>query len=346
MSLYSKIRLRVLKNLFRFGMPLSKKDSNPITWGIIGLGYMAETMATAIVFSNSSVVKAVASRHIGKARKFASKHKAKNFYGSYEELINNQNLDINVIYIATPVDTHFDLVKACLKAGRNVICEKPMVTSRKQLEELSTLARVNNCFLMEAMWMQCLPTFKKALELVNNGDLGDLQYIRIELNKSEVFEPENHIKNQGVLANYGVYALSFMSLFIPTIPPLVNVKKVCISDTNVDSNWSIQVSNGPVEVVINLSSSLELTNKAIVIGEKGSLTWQSPFNRTNTIVLKDEFNREVSTFNFKYQFEGFEYQVNEVANCIRLGKLESSSVPLARSHATLRWLEKLQQQEN
>ena len=94
-----------------------------IKWGIIGLGKIAEKFASDLPFTENGVLHAVASRSSDKARDFAKRYGAPNAYGDYESILNCKDLD--VIYIATPHNLHYENTMMCLKAGKAILCEKP-----------------------------------------------------------------------------------------------------------------------------------------------------------------------------------------------------------------------------
>ena len=84
-----------------------------------------------------------------------------------------------------------------------------------------------------------------------------------------------------------------------------------------------------------------ITSKAAVYGESGSIEWNAPFNRTDTIVLYDKEGKEIERYSCDYGFEGFEYEIDEVQKCIRNGETESRIVPLESSHTVLKMVESL-----
>ena len=133
-------------------------DKNYISFGIIGLGAMASVFCDAVSKSPFAKVEAVASRSLEKAQAFVLKKNVAKYYGSYNDMIEDEGLKLDVIYIATPIFCHYELIKLCIGAHKNVLCEKPIVTNAREFEELQRLAEEAHCFLMEGMWMKCLPT--------------------------------------------------------------------------------------------------------------------------------------------------------------------------------------------
>lgn len=333
-----KILNRLKKEWRKTPLGRTKKNENPLRWGIIGLGYMAETFSCAIDGSKDDVVYAVASRSLDKAKAFAKNHGGCRAYGSYEDMVNDKSLDLDIIYIATPVKYHYEHVKLCLEAGENVLCEKPITSTLEQLDELMELAKKHNCFLMEGMWMKCLPTFQKACQWINEGKIGDIELVRVDFYKREHIREGYAIYNAseggGVLRDFGVYAIAFMEHFLGGYPDELTGKSR-ISSHEIDADWQITAKKKNVQAFVNLSSNFGTLSKAVVIGRKGFVEWNSQFNRTNTVTLYDANGVHVETFATNYEYEGFEYEIKEVHKCIREGKKESNIATLAGTLNTM-----------
>jgi dihydrodiol dehydrogenase / D-xylose 1-dehydrogenase (NADP) len=93
-----------------------------LKWGIVSAGAIAQDFATAMISlqSNYHVLQAVGARNLQDAEKFAKRFNIPSFYGSYEELIADN--DINVVYVASVNKTHKDIVVKALNAGKHVLC--------------------------------------------------------------------------------------------------------------------------------------------------------------------------------------------------------------------------------
>lgn len=339
-----KILNRLKKEWRKTSLGRTKKNDNPLRWGIIGLGYMAETFSCAIDGSKDDVVYAVASRSMDKAKTFANNHGGCMAYGSYEDMVNDESLKLDVIYIATPVKYHYEHVKLCLEAGKNVLCEKPITSTLEQLDELMELAKKHNCFFMEGMWMKCLPTFQKACRWINEGKIGDVELVRVDFYKREHIREGYAIFNAneggGLLCDFGVYAIAFMEHFLGGYPDELTGKSR-ISSHGIDADWQITAQKRNVYAFVNLSSNFGSLSKAVVIGRKGFVEWNSQFNRTNTVTLYDANGVQVEIFAANYEYEGFEYEIKEVQKCIREGKKESNIATLAGTRNTMQIINSL-----
>lgn len=132
-----------------------------LKWGILATGGIAESFARDLWPSPETrdvkdiehkVVAAASSSSAKRAEDFLKEVRAVDgakAYGSYKELVQDPNVDI--IYVATPHSHHYQNVRLCLEAGKNVLCEKAFTTNAAQLETLVKIAKEKNLFLMEAV---------------------------------------------------------------------------------------------------------------------------------------------------------------------------------------------------
>lgn len=314
----------------------AKKTANPIRWGIVGTGNMAEVFGRTIDHSTDGIIEAVASRTKTKAEKYAKKHFNCKAYDTYEALVNDSKIDI--IYIATPVKQHYDNIKMCLLNKKNVICEKPLVENLEQMLELKDIAKKNNCFFMEGMWMKCLPTYQTALKWIRDGRIGDIDLIKVDFYKHELINTNLTIfdKNNagGVLNDYGIYAIAFPLGFIEGD---IEVQGDCrMSKYEIDTDWQINMKTNKEKIFINISSDFEGTSRAALIGKEGSIVWEPQFNRTNKLLLYNAEGVQMESFVANYSDQGFEYEVSEVHKCLRKGLKESVLVTLSSTENALK----------
>ena len=159
---------------------LREKKRNIQRIGIIGTGriagrFMSEARAVSGVETQS-----VYNPHPVSALRFAEQWDL-NAYRTVEDFLQS----IDAVYIASPHETHYGYAKAALEAGKNVICEKPMVLERKQAEELFHLARDKNLTLMEGIKTAYCPGFHKLLGVACSGKIGAIRNIEACFTKLE-----------------------------------------------------------------------------------------------------------------------------------------------------------------
>ena len=136
-------------------------------------------------------------------------------YGSYEELVKDDNIDI--IYIATPHSHHYQNAMLCLEAGKNVLCEKAFTVNAEQAKKLAEKAREKDLFLMEAVWTRYFPLSIYVRDLITSGKLGNVTRAfadnSMNLNPEESFADDKHrMVNMdlagGALLDLGIYSLT------------------------------------------------------------------------------------------------------------------------------------------
>jgi predicted dehydrogenase len=296
-------------------------------WGILGAGRIAEKFCTALNFVEGASVYAVASRDGENAKAYATKFKATKFYDKYEDLMQDENVDI--IYIATPHAFHFEQTMACVKKAKHVLCEKPMALSYRQTVAMIEAAKENKVFLMEGMWTACMPFIEKIKKLIDDDVIGKLQYVSADFGFNAPVDLEGRLYNKslggGSMMDVGIYPLFFVTLLLGEPSLAKAVYK--LSATGVDEYMNV-VLQYPDGKTASLLSSIYFNTavEAEIIGTKGRIKIENPwFKATDiSVYLADE---SVQKFSMPHLSNGFEYEIMEVMNCLDKGLLESEKMP-------------------
>ena len=300
-------------------------------WGIIGLGKIAHKFAQDLLLVEEANLFGVASRDIDKATIFASNHKAQIAYGSYQELMNDPNID--VVYIATPHIFHCKYTIMALEAGKAVLCEKAFGMNRSQVERMIAKSKEKNLFLMEALWTRFLPSTEKLLQLLQNDSIGDLKSMRADFGFKADFDPNKRLFNKqlggGALLDIGLYPV-FLSLLTLGIPKEMKAMAT-MSSTEVDSSCVMLFNYAAGQTAI-LDASLVASTplEAWLHGDTGSLKLHNPFHHTKEISYYKGHDF-VETFHEEIIGNGYYYEIIEVVNCLATGKIESDKMPLSFS---------------
>ena len=186
--------------------------SETFRWGLIGPGRIAHRFAKALSAPGAGTLYAVASRDCERARHFAHTYHAPHYYVSYDELIANPKVD--AIYIATPHNFHFEQAAACLKAGKPVLCEKPLTVTAAQTQALIELSHHHQVFLMEALWTRFLPVYQQVKSWLEQTRIGSILQVQANFGCQVERHESDRLLNPelagGVLLDMGVYCLSMM----------------------------------------------------------------------------------------------------------------------------------------
>ncbi|HEX2925466.1 MAG TPA: Gfo/Idh/MocA family oxidoreductase [Ruminiclostridium sp.] len=299
-----------------------------VRYGIIGLGGIANRFAGVLKTDEGSELTAVASSNRERAAAFALKYNAKKVCDSYLDLIRDK--DVDAVYIALTHNFHYEIVKKCLENGKAVICEKPLVTNKKDAEELAALSREKKVLLMEAMWTRFLPPVQKAKEWVSAGKIGDVRLIDAAFCFNAPFDPESRIFNPklagGGLYDTGVYVIEFTTGILGEDPEKVSgLATIC--ETGVDDFAVINMSfRSGALAMLSCGTRANAGKDARIYGTKGSIVVYEFFT-SRKCELYDNKNNLVETFEDNFE-DGFIFQIRHFNKLFQSGKLESDIIPL------------------
>ncbi len=151
-----------------------------IQYGILSTATIVPRFVKAVQNTNHSEVLAIASRSQNKADALAKELNIERAYGSYQQLYDDPEIDI--IYIATINENHYQDMMDALNHGKHVVCEKPFTLTTQQAREVFELAKAKNLFLMEAQKSVFLPVTLQIKEYIDQQKLGKL--LQVEMSSS------------------------------------------------------------------------------------------------------------------------------------------------------------------
>ena len=161
-----------------------------IRWGIIGAGKIAQRFVKSLAHESNSELYAVSCRTLAKAQQFADTYHALKAYGSYEELLQDPNVD--AVYITLPHGYHYIWSIKAIKAGKAVLVEKPAGINEFEIEGIMEVLKQHPALWMEAMKPRFTPLYQKVQALIQEGSLGDIQEIHTVLNSKQSDEVIQH----------------------------------------------------------------------------------------------------------------------------------------------------------
>ncbi|MCD0471765.1 Gfo/Idh/MocA family protein [Flavobacterium sp. JAS] len=293
-----------------------------IKWGIIGLGNIANQFAADLLLLEDAELTAVASRNKDKAAEFATKYNCKTAYGAYEELFEDNQVDI--IYIATPHDSHAELSIKALENGKHVLCEKPMTLSYLDAVRMIEASRKHNKFFMEAFWTRFIPTVQEVLEQVNQGIIGDVKYIKAdfafyadEKEGGRLFEKN---LGGGALFDIGVYPL-FLSYILLGKPNEIIAKSI-YNVNGIDLQTSMILQYDKAQAGLQASIISESDMKATISGTQGYIQLNAPWFIADGYSIFKEGKE--TNFSLPNLGKGYTHEAIECHKCIRNNEIEST----------------------
>lgn len=311
--------------------------------GIMGAGNIASVMAGTVNRMKGVKLYAVASREKVRAEVFAGKHGCKKAYGSYEELVKDNKVDL--IYIATPHSEHFENAKLCLANGKPVLCEKAFTANAYQAEELFRIAEENNVFITEAMWTRYMPMLTTIREVLGSGVIGELKTLTANL--GYVIDGVNRLKDPalagGALLDVGVYTLNFaLMLFGSSIE---KIHSCCTyTDTGVDQQNTITIQYVDGKYAVLNSSMVSLSDrKGIIYGTKGFAVIEN-INNFESIAVYDSSYKKIAEYKRPKQISGYEYEVEASIRAIRSRQLECAEMPHSETVRIMKMMDNLRKE--
>ncbi len=297
-------------------------------WAILGCGRIAGKFSGDLKLLPNANLYAAASRSLQKAEDFASKNGFDKAYGSYEEMVADPNVD--VVYVATPHSHHHEYAILCLNHKKAVLCEKAFAMNKNEAEEMISRAKKNNTFIMEAFWTMFQPSFIKAMEIVNSGELGKLKIVRSDFAFKALFDENRRLYNVklggGSLLDIGIYPV-FAALSSLGKPEIIKTfADFATTGSEETISMIFKYKDGEMASLTSSFAGFSPTQTEYWF-ERGYMVlnpkWHAP---TNITIWKD--GGEVQTFPSEHK-EGFGYQYEaaHVMECLDAGKIESDKMP-------------------
>ena len=170
-----------------------------LKWGVAGCGRFAEnSFLPAVRLTRKSTVVSLYSRDKNRSKTLSEKFGVQNSFDNYEEFLKS---DIDAVFVSSANSHHYEQVIKAAKAGKNILCEKPLAITSKQAEDMVNVCKENNVLLAVNYVHRFHPLVIKAKELIVNQKLGKLVSIDVHFNID--FPPDNNFRFKKVLSGGG-----------------------------------------------------------------------------------------------------------------------------------------------
>jgi predicted dehydrogenase len=257
-----------------------KSGQKPVVWGVLGASHFA-LMATIPAMQKAPLIriKALASRSLDKAKQAAAAANVPHAYGSYEELIADP--EIEAIYNPLPNNLHVPWSIKAARAGKHVLCEKPIALTASEAEELAKVQRETGKIIAEGFMVRYHPQWELVAQLIKSGRIGEVRAVQTAFSYTNT-DLEN-IRNQkevggGALYDIGGYAISTARLIFGTEP--TRVVGVCVRDprSGCDALTSAILDFGTGHANFVVGTQHVPYQVVHVFGTKGHVEVEIPFN--------------------------------------------------------------------
>jgi predicted dehydrogenase len=251
-----------------------------VKWGVLGVAKIAtEKVIPAMQRGEASEIAAIASRDLGKAKAAADKLGIARAFGSYEELLADG--DIEAIYNPLPNDLHVPWTVRALKAGKHVLCEKPIALTADEARALLAARESSGNLVAEAFMVRFHPQWRRAKELVASGAIGEVRAIQSFFGY-RLLDPEN-LRNRaiggGALYDIGCYAILTARYIFGAEP--VRVAAAIDRDPNFKTDRltsAIVEFPGSRHLTFTVATQLSPHQRVTIVGDAGRIEIMIPFN--------------------------------------------------------------------
>lgn len=298
----------------------NKYTAGKLNYGILSTSSITPRFIAAVRDSKDSQVTALASRSLEKAEEKAKLWQVPKAYGSYEELLKDEEID--VVYISTVNSLHYHYARLALEAGHHVLCEKPFTLSVEESRELFSLARKKGRFIMEAEKVVFLPVMQELKKRIQEGEFGKITMADF----SSSFDPGYNTwffdasKGGGPLYGNAIYSLQLLSYLFDC--PAIEARGLCTkSATGVENQFvaSILMENGLL-AANKTSTCAQTCHMAYLYGEKGFVEIPSYWKAQEAALHFSDGSVQRLSYPCAHELV---YEVEHVSACIKKGLCES-----------------------
>lgn len=275
--------------------------------GIIGTGRIAKRFLMEAKCVSGINVQGAYNPHEKSTKKFAHNYNIDGFR-TIDELYDNTD----IVYVASPHETHYQYVKGALEHGKHVICEKPFVMERRQAEELFQIAKEKKVILFEGIKTAYCPGFNKLIDVACSGLIGNIRYIDACFTKLED-------KNSRELTDK-IYGGSFTELGSYCLLPVIKLFGCEYEDVNFESIYgsgnidiftktSLKFKKGLATVTCGLGVKSE--GRLLIAGTKGYIVAEAPWWKTTYFEVHFEDETKVDKYSERFLGDGLRYEISD-----------------------------------
>lgn len=292
---------------------LRQKNSHIQRVGIIGTGRIAARFVPEAKLVSGVNVQGVYNPHTESAQAFADRWQ---IY-CYEDLKSFYE-DIDVVYIATPHETHYDYIKDALEHGKHVICEKPMALKRVQAESLFALAKKKGLILLEGVKTAYCPGFHKLLGVAASGSIGAIRNIEACFTKLEAPETREltDITYGGSFTELGSY------IMLPVLKLLgqdyVSYRFDSLrNEKGLDLFTKLSFTYPHALATLTCGLGVKSEGRLLISGTKGYIVAEAPWWKTSYFEVHYEDTSSVQKYSDTYLGDGLRYGISDFLTKLR-----------------------------
>lgn len=315
-----------------------------LRWGILATGNIAHSF-TSDLRTAGLTVSAVGSRRPQAAEEFAREFDIPNAHGSYEDLVNDP--DVDIVYVATPHGRHLEDASLALQAGKHVLIEKAVTLDADEAVALRDLAADAQLLVMEAMWTRYLPHMARIREIVAGGGLGEIRTVFADHTQRISSDPTHRLNalelGGGALLDLGIYPMSFIWDILGAPTGIRAVGRLGETGADTEVAASLTHASGAVSSFVT-SSRAAGPNTAHIVGTEGRIEIDAVWYCPTSFRVRTPDGRVVEEFETDIEGRGMQFQALYAEDLIAQGRIDSDLLPFDESVAIMRGLDEIRSQ--
>ena len=309
-------------------------SERPLRWGLLGTARINRSVIPPLRTSPGNRLVAVASRDLEKGQAYAREWGIDRVHGSYDALLADP--DVDVVYVPLPNHLHAEWSIRAARAGKHVLCEKPLALTVEEVDAMEAAARESGVVLAEAFMYRHHPQTLKARELVRAGEVGDVRFLRGTFTFPLSRPNDVRLRPEwggGSLWDVGCYPLSFTQFLLDAAPVEVFGSQT-IGPTGVDETFAGQLAfaNG-VLAQVDCGFRSPVRAEFEIVGTTGVLRVRHPWKPDPSqpiLLTRGEETVEVAI----EPHDRYQLEIEDLAAAIRTGA--APRVTLAESRRGVR----------
>ena len=291
---------------------LREKNSPIQRVGIIGTGRIAERFIPEAKLVSGISTQGVYNPHTESAERFADKWEI-NFYKDLEAFYQASD----VVYIASPHETHYQYIKTSLEHQKHVLCEKPMVLQKKQAEEVFEYARERKLILLEGIKTAYCPGFHKLLGIACSGIIGNIRNVEACFTKLEtqVSRELTDKKYGGSFTELGSYVmLPIFKIFGKEYNSLQFDSIRDEKGLDLFTRTTLSYPSGVATATCGLGVKSE--GRLLIAGTKGYIVAEAPWWKTTYFEVHYENAEKIEKYSETFLGDGLRYEISDFLSMI------------------------------
>lgn len=300
---------------------LIRKQKYPIIkLGIVGTGRIASRFIPEAKFVSGIETISAYNPHKESVQRFADRFEIQANWESFEDFLE----PLDAVYIASLHHTHYDYAKIALSKGKHVLCEKPMAFSKAQAQELFSIAKSNDCLLMEAIKTAYCPGFGQMLGVARSGIIGNI--VDVEACFTRIADPDTRESKD---TKYGGGFLEFGNHTMLPIFKLLGTQYKNVSFDSIKNEQGIDMYT-KASFSFDRGMALSKTGVAvksegqlIIAGTKGYILAESPWWLTKSFEVRFENPYKKEQYTARFLGDGLRYELSEFVSLIHNGERKS-----------------------